>query len=143
MYSEKQINEKFDLIIQDIEVHGKSLRQALQGFLSSETFYKWLKEDTEKAKRYAHACEVREEMIFDEILNIADDSNPDVRISDDGFPIVDGQAVQRSKLRIDARKWVLAKMNPKKYGDKVDLNHGGQADNPVTFNIKDVISFEE
>lgn len=39
--------------------------------------------------------------------------------------------VQRSKLRIETRLKLLAKWNPKKWGEKVDLNHGGQADNPI------------
>lgn len=131
-YTEEEKKEKFDLIIRDIEVLGKSLRQSLEGLLSSETFYKWISEDEELSKRYARACENRQDALFDEILEIADNDNPDLSIVD-GNVVVDGQAVQRSKLRIDARKWMLAKMNPKKYGERVDVNHGGQEGNPVKY----------
>lgn len=37
-----------------------------------------------------------------------------------------GDAVQRSKLRVDARKWVAAKLKPKKYGDKIDVTSGNE-----------------
>jgi len=129
-YTQEEINEKFDLIIRDIEVLGRSLRQALNGYVSSQTFYEWLKSDEDKSKRYAHACEVRQDAMVDEILEIADNKNPELNIVD-GNIVIDGTAVQRSKLQIDTRKWLLAKMNPKKYGDRVSLDHGGQVDNPV------------
>ena len=41
------------------------------------------------------------------------------------------ELANRDKLRVDSRKWLLSKMLPKKYGDKIDVNHGGQSDNPV------------
>jgi hypothetical protein len=44
---------------------------------------------------------------------------------------LNGENVQRSRLRLDARKWVASKLLPR-YADKVDLNHGGQQENPLT-----------
>ena len=40
--------------------------------------------------------------------------------------VTTGDMIDHRKLQVDARKWALARMNPKKYGDKVDLNHGGR-----------------
>lgn len=122
-YTQEEINDIFDLIIKNIEVHGYSLRKSLangKDMPSSKTFYGWLENDEEKVKRYARACENRQDNIFDEILEIADEKNVDVEFDKNMNPIINGEAVQRSRLRIDARKWALAKMNPKKYGDKIE-----------------------
>lgn len=39
--------------------------------------------------------------------------------------------MQRSRLRVDTRKFLMAKMKPKKYGDKVDLTSGGEKIQPL------------
>ncbi|MEZ7496459.1 hypothetical protein QO206_13255 [Leeuwenhoekiella aequorea] len=88
-----------------------------------KTFYEWLDNDDEKVKQYARACEIRADKMFDEIIDIADENNADISIGDDGQIKMNGDVVQRSRLKIDARKWALSKMQPKKYGDKIDLNH--------------------
>lgn len=122
-YSSEEKTKIFNEIIEIISKEGKSLRQVLRrkDMPSSQTFYKWIEEDSQKSKQYARACEERADAIFDEILDIADQSTHDKKILDDGKEVVDNEVVQRSRLKIDARKWVLSKMNPKKYGDKMDL----------------------
>ena len=82
-----------------------------------ETFYRWIEEDDAKSKQYARACTERADAIFEEILDITDNNALDVTIDDEGGYQVQGEIVQRSKLKVDARKWMLSKMNPKKYGD--------------------------
>lgn len=118
----------FKKILSDIE-QGASLRSALkkQKPLRADTFYNWLNKDDEKAKRYARATEIRAEAIFEDILNIADENYKDVYVDADGIERTDHDAIQRSKLRVDARKWVLAKMHPTKYGDKLDVTSGNKA----------------
>lgn len=128
-YSQEEINEKFELIIKDIEENGMAIRNAIKGYGMPDitTFYKWIKEDEDKAKRYARACETRAESIFEEILEIADKQGEDIAGEDQfGNPIINHNVIQRNRLQIDARKWVLAKMNPKKYGDKVDVTTQGE-----------------
>ena len=64
--------------------------------------------------------------IFDENLEIADDGRNDwmERHGDEeaGW-VANGEHIQRSRLRIDTRKWMASKLAPKKYGDKLDLNN--------------------
>jgi phage FluMu gp28-like protein len=117
-YKPKQIESLFSSILSEIEA-GASLRSALkkEGRPGSEVFYRWLDADPEKAKRYARACELRADAIFEDILDIADDSSGDKKYTDQG-EVMDSEFVQRSKLRVDARKWIASKLNPKKYGDK-------------------------
>ncbi len=59
--------------------------------------------------------------LFDEALEIADDASGDWTVDKDGKKGVDHENIQRSRLRVDTRKWAAGKMAPKKYGDKLDL----------------------
>jgi hypothetical protein len=63
--------------------------------------------------------EVRSHLLFDEIINIADSVEDDLITTEDGREVVNNGVIQRDRLRVDARKWVLSKMNPKKYGEKL------------------------
>lgn len=71
-----------------------------------------LAKDAEFSGQYAHARDNRAEGIFEETLEIADNSTP--------------ESVQVDRLRIDTRKWMVGKMQPKKYGDKLDVTSGGE-----------------
>jgi len=124
-YTEDKKQESFDYIISEIN-SGKSLRYALDtnGMPSSQTFYNWLEEDEEKSKQYARACESRELLLLDEILLIADKQGEDVIETDKG-PVTNHNIIQRNNLQIEARKWVLGKLNPSKYGTKVQQEHSG------------------
>ena len=127
-YSEDEIEIKFRLILEGLE-SGKSLRAVLRedDMPDSRTFYKWLDNDQNKITQYARACEKRTDSIFEEILDIADETHSDKKVLEDGREVIDNEVIQRSRLRVDARKWMLSKMNPKKYGDKLetDNKHSG------------------
>jgi len=135
-YTQEKKDECFDWIIAEIE-SGKSLISALNtnGMPSTSTFYIWLeekdekgektKEAIEKSKRYTCACETRELLMLDEILNIADDQEADV-IEKDGVVLTNHNVIERSKVRIAARQWVLGKLRPEKYGNKTDITSGGE-----------------
>lgn len=119
---EKAINIVFERISD-----GESVRAILSNnrdkevLPSRKTFFEWLLDDEPLSNQYARACEKRADTIFEEILEIADESHSDKKVLDDGREVVDSEVVQRSRLRVDARKWMLSKMNPKKYGDKIDV----------------------
>jgi len=101
---------------------------------SAATIFYWLNKHEAFRKLYDDALVQRGYAMFEEIIDIADDSEDDyVSISlgtdDDGedqkAPIAfDREHVQRSKLKIEARQWSLERMNPKKYGNKIqqDVN---------------------
>lgn len=123
MHSKEVIDNYFDLILERIE-NGEALRRILPSLnLANATFYKWVDLDEEKQKRYARACELRADAIFEDILEIADDSSGDIKYNSDGDEILNSEFVQRSRLRVDARKWVVSKMNPKKYADRLELDN--------------------
>ena len=83
--------------------------------------------------QYARAREIGYQAMADEVLEISDDGTNDwmERQGDDGKSAfaLNGEHVQRSRLRVDTRKWLLSKALPKIYGDKVQV--GGDPDNPV------------
>lgn len=132
--------EVFEYVCLEIE-KGRPVRQVLkdENTPSSKTFFNWLEEDEDKVKRYARACEARAEDIFEEILEISDNQEKDVSVSEEGIEYTNHNVINRSKLRIDARKWVLSKMQPTKYGEKLDLNLGGQKDNPLNITGVEII----
>ena len=126
--------EKKEIAVKEILLEimkGRSLTAILKteerGNLPSKvTFFEWLKEDEELTNQYARATEVRADIIFDDILAIADENTNDTSINENGIEVVNNDVIQRSRLRIDARKWVLSKLNPKKFGDKTDITSGGE-----------------
>ena len=114
---------------------GRSLRSIIDNadrdiIPSFFIFSKWLKEDEEFEKRYAHACEARSELIFEQILEIADDTVNDYTETEEGRKI-NQENIQRSRLKVDARKWMLSKMNPKRFGDKIENTLKGDANSPI------------
>lgn len=106
---------------------GESLRSIVkdEDMPDLTTFLVWISEDEVKSKQYARAMELRADSMFEDMLDIADDSSEDALTDDNGNVKVNTEFVQRSRLRVDTRKWVLSRMNPKKYGDKTDITTNG------------------
>ena len=133
-YSEEKKEEIFEKIFLSIE-NGNSLRKALIDIdLPAKTFYEWLELDEEKSKQYARACEARAEALLDEMIDIVDDKSKDVKeqeINGEIIQTVNNEAIQRSRLRYDARKWLISKLNPKKYGDKIDVTSDNEKINTL------------
>lgn len=106
--------------------NGESLRGICEDkdMPAASSVFKWLSNDTAFAEQYARARETQADTIFDEILSIADDARNDwmARLGEDGAGWqANGEHIQRSRLRIDARKWMAGKLRPKKYGEKLEL----------------------
>ena len=105
--------------------NGLSLRKsALAANISPQNFLVWCEQNQGLMEQYIRAREELIERMADEILDIADSPTP---TTDNGA--TDSGAVQDKRLRIDTRKWLLSKLAPKKYGDKLELS--GDANNPI------------
>jgi hypothetical protein len=85
---------------------------------------RWLNEHEAFREQYARATEQRADLMAEEILEIADDGRNDYATTENGETF-NSEHVQRSRLRVDARKWLLAKMQPKKYGERVQTEVTG------------------
>lgn len=106
---------------------GRSLRSicADDDMPAQSTVFLWLAKHAEFSEKYARAREAQADAMLEEILEIADDGKGDKYVDDEGNERTDQDVIARSRLRVDARKWAMSKMSPKKYGDKLDLNHAG------------------
>lgn len=102
---------------------GESLRSICrdQGMPSIGTVLRWMTEEEKFKDQYALALKIRSDAFFEEIFDIADDSSKDYveRLDGDGSAqmVANAEHIQRSRLRVDTRKWAMGRMNPKKYGD--------------------------
>jgi hypothetical protein len=117
---------------------GESLRAICrdEGIPDESTVRLWALDDREGfAAQYARAREVQFLAIADELLEIADDGRNDWmqrRGNDErGGWELNGEHIQRSRVRIDTRKWMLSKMLPKVYGDKTEVAVTGANGGPV------------
>jgi hypothetical protein len=96
------------------------------------TFVGWVGEDAELANNYARAREDLIERIANEVIELSD---VDVGMQPDGKK--DWAAVQKQKLQVDTRKWLLSKLAPRKYGEKLEVS--GDPENPLVQRIERVI----
>ena len=102
-------------------VDGKSLKKIceMEDMPSKSTVFKWLSENESFSDKYARAREAQADTLADEIIDIADDGENDTYEDDEGNVRTNQDVIARSRLRVDARKWIASKLKPKKYGDKL------------------------
>lgn len=103
---------------------------------SLTTVMRWLRENQEFRQQYTLAREDQAEVMADQITDIADDGTNDYveRATRNGTQVLcDTEHINRSRLRVDARKWVASKLLPKKYGDKIQQEHTGKDGEPLKF----------
>lgn len=116
--------DAIDRILARVATSRDSLRTICQDETLPDvaTFFRWLRADTELRDQYAHAKEAQADVIADEMVDISDDATNDYMEAkgDDGASWrLNGEHIQRSRLRVETRKWLLGKLRPKVYGDKI------------------------
>ncbi len=116
-------------VICKLVAQGKSMRAACElASVAESTFRSWKEESEEILAQYARACEERANFWAEEIVEISDDTSSDVSGE---LKMPNSVAVQRAKLRVDTRKWIMARILPKKYGDKVQNEITGKDGAPI------------
>jgi hypothetical protein len=107
LYSEEIVDILCRRIAEGSSLNKICKDEDMPGF---STVMAWLNQHKEFQDKYAYARELQAETIFDEFLDLADEA--------------DGSNANAIRVRVDARKWALSKLKPKKYGDKqqVDFN---------------------
>jgi hypothetical protein len=88
------------------------------------TVFRWLRTNEAFCDQYTRAKEESADALTDEMLEIADDSTRD-SIKTEAGEVCNTEYVQRSRLRVETRKWIASKLKPKKYGEKVSTEHTG------------------
>ena len=122
--------------------YGESLRTICKAddMPAASTVFRWLTLHPEFSEQYSRAREAQGDALFDDILEIADDARNDwmaVNGEDDIGWRANGENIQRSRLRVDARKWMASKLAPKKYGDKVTTELTGKDGGPIVSEVSD------
>ena len=114
-----------DILEQIME--GKSLRSiCLQdGYPNRSTFMRWVSSVDGLRDQYELAKQEQAHYLVEQILDIADETTNDHVTDEGGNERVNSEAIQRSRLRVDARKWYSSKVLPKLYGDKITTEHTG------------------
>lgn len=101
-----QYENVFMRVINDI-AHGHTLASVLRSDtrgIDYNDFYRWIKKDPQRYSLFQEAQELRTEFHAGEIIQIAD--------AEDSM-----EDVNRSKLRIETRKWLMSVHNKKRYGE--------------------------
>lgn len=113
---------------------GESLRAICrdEGFPDESTVRRWSVEDEDFAPQYARARAAGYEKMADEIVEISDETEVEATYKDEGVTLdLSSTGVMRNRLRVDTRKWLLSKMLPKKFGDKLTTELTGPDGGPV------------
>ncbi len=131
-YTEELADKICNLIVQGMSCNKIS---QLDDMPAKSVIYFWLSQHQSFLDKYTRALEIRSLTFLDEMADIADDGENDyydkAGKSGETIRVFDSEHVQRSRLRVDTRIKLLEKLQPRKYGAKVDLNHGVQEDNPI------------
>lgn len=127
-YTPSQREMLFKKVIKELQ-KGRFLRQILEddGMPSRTALYDWLDKDEKYQERYARAMELGDEVLFEETLEVARTpmEGETVEYGPKGTTIKRGDMLGHRRLLIDTIDKVLARRNPRKYGNKIDVTSGG------------------
>jgi len=101
------------------------------------TAVRWVIDDAggEFSDKYARARAAQAELMSEEMLEIADEKAHDLTTDAQGNETVDQEVLQRSRLRVDTRKWIMSRMAPRRWGDRQQVEHSGGVNVNLSFNV--------
>ncbi|WP_316196301.1 MULTISPECIES: terminase small subunit protein [unclassified Bradyrhizobium] len=125
-------NDEIAALILGRMAEGESLRAICrdEAMPAASTVFLWLSKHKAFSEQYARAAELRAHAFAEDIIEISDDGTNDTTADGEGRTIVNHDVIARSRLRVDTRKWLMARMAPKKYGDKIETTLQG-GDKPI------------
>jgi len=119
MYDQKIADAVCDLL-----EDGQSLRKAAESQgVSARTILNWTKQNPDFFTQYTRARDIGYRLLADEILEISDEVTLEAKYDGEDVKLdLSAGSVARNRLRVDTRKWMLAKMLPKIYGEKIEID---------------------
>lgn len=119
-------NEIAEIICERLGL-GESLRHICsdEAMPSKSMVMRWLASNETFRDQYARARDAHADFWAEQIVDIADDSSGDTITDENGNVRQNSEFTARSRLRVDTRKWLMARMAPKKYGDHIALSGAG------------------
>jgi len=131
--AQQERERKFNLIIKEIESKGKGVNTACKKYnLDPRSFFNLVDKNPSLLQQYTRALELKADVIAERIILNSHNRSNDFYIDGDGNQKPNPVAVQRDRLMLDADKWLLSKIAPKKYGDKLTLDGEVKTGNPLT-----------
>lgn len=122
--------EKGDAVCNIISCSSLSVKRICEQVGVDYTSFKRELQTNEALRtKYARAKQDQADHLVEEIIEISDDGTNDYMTivkGDTEYNIEDKEVTNRSKLRVDARKWAASKLFPKKYGEKLDVTTDGK-----------------
>jgi predicted DNA-binding protein YlxM (UPF0122 family) len=113
----------------ELTADGWSMRRIAEEIgVSWATMVEYVKTDKAWVEQYTRAREAQADKMVEDLLELADRCRLGKKVTNKGdgtTETVTADMVERSRLQIDARKWLAGKMAPKRYGDKLDVEHSG------------------
>jgi hypothetical protein len=107
--------------------------------ISADSIYSWMRTQLGFVDKYARARKDQTQLLADQIVELADKDRicEKITIKADGSrEVVILDQVERTKLQIDSRKWLLSKLDPKKYGERVVNEHTGEDGKAIVFKVE-------
>lgn len=119
--------------------NGQSLAAMCRepGMPNASSVYLWLIKHKEFSEMYARAREDQADTLADQIIDIADTPQIGIKTKTgkDGVETHEGDMIEHRRLQVDARKWVAAKLKPRKYSEKFLNEHSGPDGSKLVINI--------
>ena len=110
------------------------------------TVLRWVRDDHDGFRaRYDIAVDLRAQELADQMLEIASTPVIGEKVKQlDGKPTerTTGDMVQRSRLHVDALKWTLARLAPKRFGDRISQEISGPNGGPIQTEVQDAAMAE-
>jgi hypothetical protein len=107
-----EIAEEICMRIASSSLSIVTILKSEKAFPCLATVTKWLNSNADFANAYARAKSFQADLLGEDILDIADDKELEAH---------------DKRIRIDARRWLMSKLKPRVYGDKLDVTSGGEA----------------
>lgn len=127
-YSKEDKERIFIEVCSQIEI-GRSVNEILSqdNMPNRDTFYEWMRNDKDLSDKYARSMDIRADYYFDEMLKVAYTTEEGESTIDapTGITVHKSDMIAHRRLKVDTLKWVVSRMNPKKYGDKMDVTSDG------------------
>jgi len=140
LYSEELADE----ICEAIALNTKGLEHICNeraDFPEASVVRRWILKKPEFCTKYALAKEQQMDLMGGEILTISDEEPVSIlTFGENGTKeCVDGAGIQRNRLRVDTRKWLMSKLAPKKYGERNNLSLSNPDGSPIQFTTKSIL----
>lgn len=125
----KEVGDQICSLLAD----GQSARSICRqlGMPNWSTLWRWSRDIEEFRSQYAEARQLCLEAWAQDIVIISEDQSRDLQPDGKGGFKSDNTAVNRDRLRVDTRKWILSKLLPKQYGEKTVTEITGKDGGPI------------